>query len=196
VEGSGEGGLLDHATAAVAANTLYDFYALIRDSDGELDFGWVANARDIEDFLPTGYTKYRWLRFHMTDASSNIKQTTQSGDYILNNKSSDWVLSTGVTTSLGTVAHGSFIPVVRIAMIEYGIRDGATDGESIYASDDGTNTSFLVGSTQTGSSDTSEDAWGRVSAGKTPLRPFLADREFRSTAGTLDLLIHSGKLRR
>lgn len=83
--GNDAGGLLDNATeggADVAANTMYYLYALIRDADGVIDFGWVAKARDIDDYLPTGYSYYRLLRHYWTDSSSNLVNSVMSGDTI------------------------------------------------------------------------------------------------------------------
>lgn len=191
-EGDDGGGLLDHDEEAVAANTLYNFYALFRDSDGELDFGWVSNDRDIEDYLPDGYSHYRWLRYHMTNSSSNIKQTTQVADRILHHKASDWVVSSGITTSYATVDHSTFIPAAkRIAGICYAARDAAAEA-TIVISEDGTNTAFTVGDTATTISDTASNIWGGVM----PFYPYNEARQYKSTLGTLDLVIHAVMMRR
>lgn len=193
-EGDDMGGLLDHSESAVQANTVYLMYALFRDADGELDFGWVDASRDVASYLPTGYSKYRFIRFHKTNSSSNICQTTQKGDTITHHKASDWVVSAGVTTSYATVNHTSFIPESRVRLIEYGARDASVNAAVVYASEDGTNTSFQAGTTKATSSDTDQAIWGANAL--SGMKPYLTARKFRSETGTLDLLIHGVTLRR
>jgi hypothetical protein len=196
-EGDDAGGLLDFAESAVQANTVYLFYALFRDSDGELDFGWVDQSRDVASYLPTGYSNYRFLRFHKTNGSSNICQTTQRGDTVTHHKASDWVVSSGVTTSYAVVDHTAFIPESRVAEIMYGVRDASENNAKIRASDDGgTTASFTPGSSSATTSDNSDDTWSAFGSSKEGFFPYLSTRQFVSSTGTLDLLIHGTKLRR
>lgn len=191
--GNNAGGML---TGSVAANALYDFYALYKTSDGSIDFGWLPRGTDITANYPTGYSKHRWLRYYLTDASSNLCSTTQSGDYISHDKASDWVVSSGITTSYATVDHTSFIPTDRVDMIKYGVRDTVTGSAHILASDDGANVAFDAGTTYVTATDTNGDAWGYGSQQGGGLHTFNASREFKSTTGTVDLLIHMTKMRR
>jgi hypothetical protein len=190
--GDDQGGLLN---GSVAANTIYHFYALLKDSDSSVDFGWLADGDTLATYLPAGYSKYRWLRFHKTDASSNICGTTQAGDFVNHHKSSDWVVSSGLTTSYATVDHSGFIPGSRISLIKYGTRGPSST--SVVASDDGTNLSVYVGHTyQNDSNATGNDAWWHSGYGSMPLMPYYASRQFKGSAGGEDLLIHSIKLKR
>lgn len=191
--GTGAGGLLN---GSIAANTIYHLYALYKTADGSVDFGWVADGDAIASYMPAGYSKFRWLRFHLTNSSSNIIQTTQNGDYINHHKASDWVVSSGIITTYATVDHSSFVPGSRIELIEYGARDATLSYSELIASDDGTNVSYLIGSTQQTVDDTELMVWGGPSHHIQGFLPFYASRQFKSETGTIDLLIHAVKLKR
>jgi len=68
--GTGNGGLLD--ATSLTANTLYLIVALIKDSDGSLDFGHVKATTTITSYLPTGYSNYRVLDYFMSDSSGHM----------------------------------------------------------------------------------------------------------------------------
>jgi len=68
--GGGNGGLLD--ATAVTGSFLYLIYALIKDSDGSIDFGHAKSTTSVSSYLPTGYSKYRVIDFFMTDSSGHM----------------------------------------------------------------------------------------------------------------------------
>lgn len=73
--GNGGGGML---SGAVATNTWYTMYAMKRDSDGNVDFGFDPNSAT--PTLPSGYTYFRRIGAVLTDASANIYEFIQKGD--------------------------------------------------------------------------------------------------------------------
>jgi len=70
VAGSGNGGLLD--ATSISATTLYIIYALIKDSDGSLDFGHAKATTSVSSYLPTGYSNYRAIDFFMTGLAGHM----------------------------------------------------------------------------------------------------------------------------
>jgi hypothetical protein len=178
----------------VAANTIYHIFLVRLVSDGS--FTAKAYATEAAAAADTAtINAYRWLGFWRTNGASACVIATMSGDYLLFGIASENVVSSGIANSLATVDHTSFIPESRVELIEYGARD-ASSSEFIYASDDGTNTSFCVANTIASTADTGGASWGAMSNQKSSLKPYLTGRKFRSVTGTLDLLIHQVKLRR
>lgn len=190
--GTTNGGML---SGSVAADTLYDFYAIYKESDGSVDFGWLARGTDITANYPSGYTKHRWLRYHLTDSSANICHTVQRGNYISHSIASDWVLSASVGTSYASIDHTGMIPTDRVEAIQYGAQD-VTNTAQVYASNDGTNVAFVVATTNATVTDTAAGVWGHPEHQKTGFQPFHSDREFKSAGGTNGVLIQAVKLRR
>lgn len=79
-EGTNLGGLI---AGTYSMDTMYNFYA-IRKSTGAVDAGFLETGLDIEDYLPSGYTKYRWMGWIVTaDGSSNILSFKQTQDRMI-----------------------------------------------------------------------------------------------------------------
>lgn len=187
------GGLLN---GSKAINTVYKWYALLKDSDQSVDFGFLALADAIGSYLPAGYSKYRFLGFRHTNAAGAWAGFTQNGDYINGWTASENILSTGITTSYAVVDHTVLIDTSHIELIEYGVRD-ATLGANITASDDGgTNASFFIGRTSSSINDADANIWGSSAYGKAGLKPYSATRKFNTSSGTLDLLCQAIKFKR
>lgn len=191
--GTDAGGLLN---GSKAANTVYKWYALLKDSDNSVDFGFLALADSIGTYLPSGYSKYRYLGFRHTTSGSAWAGFTQNGDYVNNWTASENVLSSGITSTYATVDHTVLIDTAHTELIEYGARDAAST-VAMYASDDGgTNTAYYVGGTTTTVTDTNESIWGNGEYQKNGLKPFSTSRKFRSSTGTTDLLCQAIKFKR
>lgn len=92
--GNGNGGLF---SGSVAADTIYYFFAIKRDVDGVIDYGFDTSI--IAANIPTGYTAYKFLSRLLTDSGSLLINSMQ-GVYISYN---DWVINGNVTT---TLSHG------------------------------------------------------------------------------------------
>lgn len=74
--GSAAGGKL--SAAALANNTSYYWFAILKDSDGTVDYGFDIATTPT---LPSGYTKYRYLGRALTAAGATTWQTIiQHGD--------------------------------------------------------------------------------------------------------------------
>lgn len=138
---------------------------------------------------------YRRLDFWHIGADDRFVPGRSTGGFHMFSKASDCILSAGIGTSYAMVDHSVLLPESMIAAIEYGVKDAAT-AASIIASDDGTNVSFTVGLTTTSSGDTAAGAWGDTTSQISSLKPFNANRQFKSSSGTLDLLVHQVVLRR
>jgi hypothetical protein len=57
-------------TGSVGNNTIYHIFAIKKDSDGSVDYGFDTDP-DCAN-IPTGYTEYRWIGWVLTDGSANI----------------------------------------------------------------------------------------------------------------------------
>ena len=193
--GTGNAGMLDGSAMLYSAGEYIDLYALLKTSDSSVDFGGLPAGGDITANLPTGYDYYRWIGFARVNSSDNFCLFIMVGDQMLFGIASESVVSTGVTTSYAVVDHSGFFPESRIAGILYGTKD-ATVQSTVTASEDGTNASFGVGITQIGVGDTHISAWGGITYGTPGLQPYNPDREFLGSSGTVDLLVHSVKLKR
>lgn len=137
---------------------------------------------------------YRWRTFWRTNAASNIVTGVLVGNLLSFGIASENVLSSTITTVAGTVNHSTFLPVSRIAEIEYGARD-ATLTETIMATDANLKVAFVVGATASEVNDGVGNAWGNSSRQKASLKPYLSTRKFLSSSGTLDLLCQAVRIR-
>lgn len=192
--GDDAGGMLN---GTVGASTYYHVYALWKAADSSVDVGFLDPSDTLSTYLPSGYTKFRWLGFVRTNSSSNVCGFIMTNDYIAWDTASENVLSTGITTSYATVDHTSFLPTSRVKEILYGVRDATEDAAAhIYTSDDGTNASWHLGRANATVTDTDEDVWYYPSNSSQNMIPFTTAREFKSGAGTLDLLVHAVRVRR
>lgn len=108
--GTAAGGLL---TGTVGASELYNVYALRKDSDGTVDYGFLDKDLAIATYLPTGYSAYRWISFVVTDASANIRNFKMCGDDIVFNSAMQ--LQVNTTASAWTeFSLSSFAPAGRV----------------------------------------------------------------------------------
>ena len=73
--GDNAGGLF---TGTVAADTTYHLFLIFNPTTSTIDAGWDT-AVDPTANLPSGYTIYRRIRSYLTDSSSNLIDTIQSG---------------------------------------------------------------------------------------------------------------------
>jgi hypothetical protein len=192
--GTGNGGLLN---GSITSNTIYHLYALLKDSDSSVDFGFLADGDTLSTYLPSGYSKYRWIGFIRTNGSGDICAFTfsESEGHLAFSLASENILSNGITTSYTQVDHSSFLPEEKIARIEYGVMD-ASASAAVVVSHDGTNTAYVAGTTASGSGDTILSAWGATANQKASLKPFNSDAHFKSGSGTVDLLCHTVMLKR
>jgi len=118
---STNGGLLN---GSVAANELYHCYALRKDADGTADFGFLDQDDAIGDYLPAGYTYYRWIGFVDTDASSNIRNFLMIGNDIIFNTAFE-ILTNVNTASLTSQSIAGYIPAGNTETVTIGGNDGA-----------------------------------------------------------------------
>ncbi len=82
---------------SLAADTWYRFF-LIAMPDGTVDFGWDTSssaANLLSD--ATGYTLYRQIGWHLTDATSNLEQYIQDAD---NSERIYWLAAVGDAVSV------------------------------------------------------------------------------------------------
>ena len=192
--GTPAGGLLN---GTIAANTVY-LWVYMGDGASGVDVGFLALA-DIADIAThvtaAGFDYYKVGGFRHTNASSNWAGFTQTGDYLIGWKSDDNIISNSVTTTLATKTHANHIADDYTELICYGARD-ATDNGTLYASDDGTNISLVVGRATVSVSTTDQHAWGEAGQANTAFVPYLASRQFASSNATIDLLLHGVKFKR
>lgn len=76
VAGDDAGGMF---TGSVANDTWYHVFLIRKDSDGSIDAGFDTSISAAN--IPAGYTAYRRMGSVLTDASANINQFRQNGDY-------------------------------------------------------------------------------------------------------------------
>ena len=190
--GTGNAGMLDGSALSYAGGEYIDLYALLKDSDSSVDFGGLPAGGDVTANLPAGYSYYRWIGFARLNSSDNFCVFTMVGDYINYGITTENIVSTGVTTSYAVVDHSDFLPESRIELISYGARD--TIEARLTASDDGTNTSARVGYSLANEAATHIDAWGTSYTDF--FLPFSTTRQFKSSAGTIDLLVQKLKIKR
>jgi hypothetical protein len=180
-------------TIPSVANTIYHLFIVRKISDGLCEVrAYTTEAGVASD---AQVDAYRWIGFWRTNAATTCVIGYQTGDVLLFGKASENVLSSGITTSYATVSHSALIPESRVEQIKYGARDGATNAD-IIVSIDGTNTAYIVGRSGSTTSDTSADVWSTSGGLVQGLMPYLAGVSFKSSSGTLDLLVHAVKVRR
>ena len=95
VVGTGAGGLLN---GSVMASELYNIYILRNDSDGLVDVGFIDKDDDIDNYLPSGYSSYRWVGFVRTDSSANIIQ------FLMTNNEYIYEVAPAAATGLGPIS--------------------------------------------------------------------------------------------
>jgi hypothetical protein len=127
--GDGAGGMLDHAVAPYAADTLYNIYLIWKDEDGSVDVGFIADARSIGSYYPTGYSAHRWIGFVVTDSSSNIRGFTHTQLGFMY----DSIYATSLTFTNNTYQEKdmtAFIPAVKTqkVVISGKLSTGGSDG--------------------------------------------------------------------
>lgn len=76
--GTNQGGLF---SGTVAADTWYHVFAIRKNSDGSIDFGFDTSVTAAN--IPSGYSNYRRIGSVLTDSSSNIIDFSQIGDEFL-----------------------------------------------------------------------------------------------------------------
>jgi hypothetical protein len=80
-EGDNGGG---NFAGAVAADTAYGCFIILKESDGTVDYGFDTDAAASN--IPAGYTAYRRIGWVITDATANVIGFQQRGDYFLWNE--------------------------------------------------------------------------------------------------------------
>jgi len=177
-------------------NKIADIYLCRLVADGSCEPRMYIHGEDSPDDDPD-VDAYRWVDFALVDGSLLVCVCLfySRGGYHLFVHSDSSDISNSIGTSYATVDHSAFLPEENILAIEYGCRDGVT-AATILASDSGTDVSFVVGTTVTTATNATLDAWGAAAAQKAGLKPYNPDRQFKSTSGTLDLLVHQVLLKR
>lgn len=183
--GDDAGGLLN---GVKAANTVYRWFALIKDNDSSLDFGYLEDGDDIDTYLPVGYNKYRLMKYVHTNGSEEICAYKNRANMISFYIASESRIAL-VPAGYATVDHSSVMPVDMIKAIEYGF--GSADvGDEGTASFDGSNVAYVLG-VGGNLNDTDDDVWGNVDDQKASIKTFDPDMQFIKTSGTCYLLCQS-----
>ncbi|MGD9156919.1 MAG: hypothetical protein PVG39_00805 [Desulfobacteraceae bacterium] len=155
--GDDAGGLLN---GTVAANTWYHIYALLKDSDYSVDFGFLADGDAIGTYLPSGYSRYRRIGLIYTNSSSNIASFIFRDTCLEFLKASEAIFATGLTaTSYTSLGLSSLIPQAVVETILPGGQTSTGSTLSMHFSIDGTNTAFGLSSISTYTGDTSIGPW-------------------------------------
>jgi hypothetical protein len=182
-------------TIPSVANTIYHLFIVRKVADGLCEVRAYTTEAGVASDVQVN--AYRWIGFWRTNSSTTCVIGLQVGDHLFFGKSSENVLSSGITTSYATISHAAMIPVSRIASIHYGVRDASVgSGEYIIASIDGTNTAAMLGTPAASTSDTTNAAWSAGAGTQGTLIPFSDSMQFKSSTGTLDLLCHAVVVRR
>ncbi len=171
------------------ADTIYHIFMVRLVADSSVEFrAYTTEAAAASDVQ---INAYRWRGFWRTvPTGTTLVLAMLTGNKMLFQKSSENVVSTGITTSFASVTHSALIPESRIAEIEYGSSSAGVTA-LMMASDDGTNISFNVALSGAGTAaDTSLDAWGASAYHIQGLVPYLSTRQFKTTTSTMNLLIH------
>lgn len=179
--------------SGTASPEVYLVYVVRKISGGTFGYKLKAVSNPIED--DSTIDAYRLIDFWPVIAVGELAVGYSNGGYHIFGKASEAILSSGIGATYAVVNHSVLLPEDMIAAIEYGCKDAATAG-SIIATDDGTNTAFTVGLTITSATDTTATAWGDTTSNRQGLVPFNPDRKFKSSTGTLDLLVHQVVLKR
>jgi hypothetical protein len=182
--GDDSGGLLN---GSKASSTIYHFYALLKDSDSSVDFGFLEDGDAIGTYLPSGYSKYRWIGFGRTNSSSAFCKFVMRDDEIFFLLASENQIAT-VGASYATADHTSMIPEDYITRIRYGGND-ASGNTFISTSIDGTNTESILCRAGTANTDSHADAWGISSDKQFGYLPYDNGRQFKAS-NSPTLLLH------
>lgn len=118
--GTAAGGLL---YGSVTADFLYNIYALRKDSDGTVDYGFLGYYQTIDTKLPTGYSHYRWIGFVVTDASANIRTFTHTRGDVIEFNAAFEILTDVSTTVLTPQDIIAYAPYYRTASVKIGVND-------------------------------------------------------------------------
>jgi hypothetical protein len=167
--------------------TVSTIFNLFLCNDGVVRYDTDVNGANLSTY------KIRWFGFVRNNAAGTICGFTMSGNWMQFTKASENVITSVVVTTYTQFDHSAMIPTSRISEIQYGVRD-ASVSESIYASDDGTNTLVIVGTTATTVDDTNVNVWGSTGSGT--VNTFNPNRYFKTQTSTTDLLCKSVRMRR
>jgi hypothetical protein len=195
VAGTGNGGMLN---GTFSANTAY-FGVLMGDGDQQNDdFGFL-NSADIGSIstyvTSAGFDYYKIIGFLHTIGSAQWAKFVMNGDYVICSVAGENVLSNAITTTAATVDHSAMIIDDYCEMIMYGARDGSIVA-NLQAMDNSSNIAFIVGQTNSTTTNTYIDIWGDRDHQKTGYKPYSSARRFKSSTGTIDLLLHGYKIKR
>lgn len=103
--GTNAGG--DFTGSGLSSSTDYHFFAIEKDSDGSIDFGWDTSI--IAANIPTGYTKYRRLLSIKTSASSTLNFGKKIGNRIIVDVPKE-IISTSSAVSNTRASLDSLVP--------------------------------------------------------------------------------------
>jgi hypothetical protein len=173
-----------------AIDTLYHFFVIYNPTTGAEDAGWDSStsaANLLSD--ATGYTKYRWVGWVLTDENSNIIQFVMTGDgrdvvYRMQNPHAVLVKDDGADAGYTAVDLSSLVPTAQVHNVEMaGFGNGAA--RELGFSYDGTNTTAYM-AVSNGAGSTDENALGYRNVMPTPLN---GDNIYYKTTGSCDLFI-------
>lgn len=192
VVGTNQGGLLN---GTKAINTIYHLYALLKDSDSTVDFGYLEDGDAITICLPVGYSTYKWIGFVRTNPSGGICSFVMQDDILNFGIASENYIGTFSTTAQ-VIDHSPFIPVSMVAGISYGSAGTTTSAGYVYKIDAaGNNIQPLSRKTNVAAGDTTGWGWG---IDYSPIMPLNADLaiECSATASSAYIAIKAVKLKR
>lgn len=190
------GGLQSGST--LSANTYYDVYLILKDSDDSVD---AVIVEDTETLSVAGYTKFLWAGFVLTDSSSNIKAFQMSGNEIIWMKASDAVFSSAAqTTSFVEYDLSSYIPTSRVQAILFGGQSNTASNVELYFSLDGTNivARLRARDNTPAIGDGDADAWSDEDHGRDSFIPFAGSSIYIAADATdsTNKLIQAVRLKR
>jgi hypothetical protein len=121
--GSASGGNL---YGSVGGPGVYGVWALRKDADGTVDYGFLQADKSIDTYKPAGYTHYRWICSVFTDASANIRNFTHTNDDTIVFTNAYEILTNVNTSSLISQYISLSIPNINPGPITIGANDGST----------------------------------------------------------------------
>lgn len=139
---------------------------------------------------------YRWLMEWPVNSATELVVGYSVGAYFTRGKASESVISNAVGAAYATVDHSTQMTASKVELIDYGCRDASVNLGLVSASIDGTNLSHTIGYTSATVDDTNTSVWGASANGNVSYLPFLASMQFKSSSGTVDLLVKSVKYKR
>lgn len=202
VAATGNGGLMDNGIlgGGVIADTIYDVYAILKDSDSSVD---VVFVEDTDTLSVAGYTSFRWLGFVTTDSSANIIAFIMNGGWYNFLNASEVRIQTASTTNTIIDVSG-LAPTERIEGIVFGAHSTYTANNNwvgVFADSGSASLLAAFNARYYSGTDDDIDSWG--STGVTAMSSVLIP--FRSTlyvdittdsGGTRYLLLRALKLKR